>query len=50
MTLLPGNLFLNLLDITLQDRVLDLGEVDDFLKAFSIANPPLGALMIGNWK
>ena len=40
--LLPEGLFLNLLDITLQDRVLDLGEVDDFLKAFSITHPPFG--------
>ena len=40
MTLLPDNLFLNLLVITLQDRVLELGEVDDFLKTFSITNPP----------
>ena len=34
MTLLLDNLFLNLLDLTLQERVLDLGQLDDFLKNF----------------
>ena len=48
MTLLPDNLFLNLLDLTLQDRVLDLGQLDDFLKNFSIDDPPFGTL--ANWK
>ena len=48
MTLLPDNLFLNLLDLTLQDRVLDLGRLDDFLRSFSIDDPPFGALK--NWK
>ena len=48
MTLLPENLFLNLLDITLQDRVLDLGEVNDFLKTFSITDPPFGSA--DDWK
>ena len=43
MTLLPDNLLLNLLDLTLQDRVLDLGQLDDFLKSFSIGDPPFGA-------
>ena len=42
MTLLLDNLFLNLLDLTLQDRVLTLGQLDDFLKAFSISDPPFG--------
>ena len=42
MTLLPDNLFLNLLDLTLQDRVLDLGQLDNFLKNFSIDDPPFG--------
>ena len=40
--LLPDNLFLNLLDLTLQDRVLSLGQLDDFLKNFSIDDPPFG--------
>ena len=48
MTLLPDNLFLNLLDITLQDKVLKLGEIDDFLKTFSITDPPFGST--DNWK
>ena len=48
MTLLLDNLFLNLLDLTLQDRVLDLGQLDDFLKDFSINDPPFGAL--DDWK
>ena len=48
MTLLPESLFLNLLNITLQYRVLDLGEVDDFLKAFSITDPPFGSA--DDWK
>ena len=42
MTLLLDNLFLNLLDLTLQDRILSLGQLDDFLKDFSIADPPFG--------
>ena len=42
MTLLPEHMFLNLLDITLQDRILSLGQVDDFLKTFSITDPPFG--------
>ena len=48
MTLLPEHMFLNLLNITLQDRVLDLGQIDDFLKAFSITDPPLGTP--DNWR
>ena len=42
MTLLLESLFLNLLDITLQDRVFNLGEVNDFLKTFSAMDPPFG--------
>ena len=48
MTLLPDNLFLNLLDLTLQDRVLGLGQLDNFLRNFSATNPPFGAL--DDWK
>ena len=48
MTLLPDNLFLNLLDLTLQDRVLDPGQLDKFLKTFSIDNPPFGTS--DDWK
>ena len=48
MTLLPDNLFLNLLDLTLQDRVLILGQIDDFLKTFSIDDPPFGTS--DDWK
>ena len=48
MTLLPDTLFLNLLDLTLQDRVLNLGQLDNFLKTFSIDDPPFGTL--DNWK
>ena len=48
MTLLPDTLFLNLLDLTLQDRVLNLGQLDDFLTTFSIDDPPFGAL--NDWK
>lgn len=48
MTLLPNNLFLNLLDLTLQDQVLDLGQVDGFLKDFSIMDPPFGSS--DDWK
>ena len=48
MTLLPDNLFLNLLDLTLQDRVLDPGQLDEFLKTFSIDNPPFGTS--DDWK
>ena len=46
--LLPDNLFLNLLDLTLQDRVLDLGQLDNFLGTFLIVDPPFGTL--GDWK
>ena len=48
MTLLLDNLFLNLLDLTLQDRVLSLGQLDDFLNKFSIDDPPFGTL--DDWK
>ena len=48
MTLLPDNLFLNLLDLTLQDRVLNLGQLDEFLKAFLIDDPPFGTS--DDWK
>ena len=48
MTLLSDNLFLNLLDITLQDRILELGKINDFMKAFSITDPPFGSA--DNWK
>ena len=48
MALLPDNLFLNLLDLTLQDRVLNLGQLDDFLRAFLIDDPPFGAS--DDWK
>ena len=48
MTLLPEHMFLNLLDATLQDRVLDLGQIDDFLKTFSITDPPFGGAE--DWK
>ena len=48
MTLLLDSLFLNLLDITLQDRVLGLVEVNDFLKAFSITDSPFGSA--DDWK
>ena len=48
MTLLPEHLFLNLFDITLQDRVLDLGQIDDFLRTFSITDLPFGDA--GDWK
>ena len=48
MTLLPDNLFLNLLDLTLQDQVLGLEQLDDFLKNFSINNPPFRTP--GDWK
>ena len=44
MTLLPDDLFLNLLDLTLQDRVLNLGQLDEFLKTLSIDDPPFGIL------
>ena len=43
MMLLPDNLFLNLLDVTLQECVLNLGQVDDFLKTFSSTDPPFGS-------
>ena len=42
MTLLLENLFLNLLDLTLQDWALSLGQLDNFLRNFSINNPPFG--------
>ena len=42
MVLLPDTLFLNLLDLTLQDKVLNLGQLDDFLKNFLIDDPPFG--------
>ena len=48
MVLFPDNLFLNLLDLTLQDRVLDLGQLDNFLKSFSIDDPPFG--IQDDWK
>ena len=48
MTLLPDNLFLNLLDLTLQGRVLDLGQLDDILRNFLIDDPPFGTW--DNWK
>ena len=48
MTLLPENLFLNILDLTLQDRVLNLGQLDDFLRNFFIDDPPFGAS--DDWK
>ena len=48
MMLLLDDLFLNLLDITLQEHILNLGQVDDFLKAFSPADPPFGSP--GDWK
>ena len=43
MMLLPDNPFLNLLDITLQECVLKLGQVDNFLKEFSPSDPPFGS-------
>ena len=42
MMLLLDNLFLNLLDLALQDRVLNFGQLDDFLRNFSIDDPPFG--------
>ena len=48
MTLLPENLFLNLLDLTLQDHVLGLGQFDNFLKGFSTDDPPFGTS--DDWK
>ena len=48
MTLLLDALFLNLLDLTLQDKVLSLGQLDDFLKNFSVDDPPFGTS--DNWK
>ena len=48
MMLLPDNLFLNLLDITLQECVLKLGQVDNFLKTFSPTDPPFGSP--NDWK
>ena len=49
MTLLLENLFLNLLDLTLQDRVLGLGQLDDFLKNFLSMIHPLKLQATGNW-
>ena len=43
MMLLPNNLCLNLLDITLQEQVLNLGQVDDFLRMFSPTDSPFGS-------
>ena len=48
MTLLPDALFLNLLDLTLQDKVLSLGQLDDFLRDFLVDDPPFGTL--DDWK
>ena len=48
MTLLPDALFLNLLDLTLQDRVLNLGQLDDFLTNFLVDDPPFGTS--DDWK
>ena len=48
MILLLDNLFLNLLDVTLQEHVLNLGQINDFLKMFSPTNPPFGSP--GDWK
>ena len=48
LTLLPEHLSLNLLDVTLQDRILGLGQIDDFLTTFSITDPPFGAAE--DWK
>ena len=48
MILLPDNLFLNLLDITLQEQVLNLGQVNDFLKMFSPTDPSF--VSPDNWK
>ena len=48
MMLLPDDLFLNLLDITLQEHVLNLGQVDNFLKAFSPIDPPFSSP--SDWK
>ena len=48
MTLLPDNLFLNLLDLTLQDRILNLGRLDEFLRTFSLDDPPFGTS--DDWK
>src|SRR5271154_1109525 len=47
-TLLPDNLFINLLDLTLQQEFLDLGQNDSFLSGFSIDNPPFGTK--SDWK
>ena len=48
MTLLLDTLFLDLLDITLQEHVLNLGQVNDFLKTFSPTDPPFGSP--NDWK
>ena len=48
MMLLLDNLFLNLLDVTLQEWVLNLGQVDNFLKAFSPGDSSFGTS--DNWK
>ena len=34
--------------MTLQDRILGLGQIDDFLMTFSITDPPFGAAE--DWK
>ena len=47
-TLLLDNMFINLLDVTLQEQVLDMGQVDSLLKEFSIDNPAFAIL--DNWK
>ena len=48
MMLLLDDLFLNLLDIALQKCVLNLGQINNFLKAFSPADPPFGCP--SDWK
>ena len=48
MTLLLNDLFLNLLDITLQEHMLNLGQVDDFLRKFSLTDPLFGSP--NDWK
>ena len=48
MMLLLDDLFLSLLDVTLQECILNLGQIDDFLKTFSPTDPPFGSS--GDWK
>ena len=43
MMLLPDDLFFNFLNVTLQEHVLKLGQVDDFLRTFSLTDPPFGS-------